>query len=171
MRDPCQDPCEGQRDPGCGWTTLGQRHRGRSSAWDKLGNVEMLCAGSCGTRAVPEQASPGVPGMATQCPQGHPNAAASPLLPQAPNPARGAQGWTSYPSTPRDALGDAQLASQDLGLQLASLPNSCLAPQRGCPSPGQQTEWGQWVAAVRAGSPGMCQWPHRGMEQFPDTGV
>lgn len=39
----------------------------------------------------------------------------------------------------------------------ASLPNSCLGPQRGGPSPGQQTEWGQWVAAVRAESPGMCQ--------------
>lgn len=115
----CQTPCEGQRDPGRGWTTLGQRHRDHSSAWDELGNLEMLCAGFCGTRAVPEQASPRVPGIVTQCPHGHPNTCD--LLPalfcqQAPNPALRPQGWTSYPSMPRDALGDAQPASQDLGL-------------------------------------------------------
>lgn len=77
----CQDPCEGQRDSGCGWTTLGQRLWDHFSAQDKSGNLEMLCAGSCGTRVVPGQAHPRVLSMATQCPHVPPNTAASPFLP------------------------------------------------------------------------------------------
>ena len=88
---------------------------------------------------------------AAPCPHCHPNALGcwqpSSSGQQAPNPALGPQGRISYLSTRKRCSGDAQPVGQDLGLQLiplscppclpASLPNSCLTPQKGGSSPGR----------------------------------
>lgn len=169
MRDPCcaRTPVKGRETlavAGPPWD--------HSSAWDTLGSLVMLCAGFCGTRALPGQTSPRVPGMATQCPHGHPNAAASPLPPAGSKSST----WTTrmdqlsqhYGS---DALGDAQPASQACSLPLPCpiLP-ACISAQF-LPGPTERGSQGSRQSGARVGSPGRSQWPHRGMELFPDTGA
>lgn len=157
---------ESSETPAVAGPPTGQRRGGRAgawegSAWDELGNLKRLHASShlsCGTRAVPEQASPWAPSAAQQlC------ARTAVPMPQG----SGSSGTGSKPSTGTAGMHQLSQHSQTMPWEQltplpcpplpAPLPNSCLTREGTLqspipPRPGTPNAGLAGACAARAGA-------------------